>query len=569
MFASRLGIFKASSLCMKVCLFAIVLINGSVYLTFSPEYHRAAERSFTTSPRSTTQKSPGSLDNDSDTYLESGELYADSVLPGGSKSYVIEAPEQSLASFYLQIDTEGARLGVEAKGPVNKTRVAVVWLPPPFIYYVNNRSEVQFLITNPQTYTVNYRFYVDISELLRDSNSKTLPLEGGKAAFHVDLRKDDRLLLKLSPTNQPRLRVWVLVLYHEILPESTYKLHLYRRSLHENLYFPADLGRRYYIIVDSVDYVGDFTLASSTYSPPWNQEWFWLTVLFGFFIIAFSLTDIGKIKKLERTPLFSLVSCYSWLATIGLSVSVAGSFSYGTSIYMLLFDLLILSYGLSHILQIYATHLERKKTTQNCMHCGRGVDLQEVNYCCGRIVRNVSGLWFLLPFSLGLFSFIASYLIFEEVSTTLLGNSFWAGSLGSISGGIIAWRTNRRVYAIRLWKKEPKRYYIPSHIPFVPIGLLVTGMLFSLVTPLSVLFVMEAFLTQHAESFLEAHALWLRIRVASLTLPLNVILGSTIVATLSVFVVAYRIRQILTRNISEETEKNRSVDLDDLGGGHV
>jgi len=407
------------------------------------------------------------------------------------------------------------------------------------------------LLENP--YIVKYRFYVDISEPLRENNSKTLPLERGKAAFHVDLRKDDRLLLELSPTSPPELRIWVLVLYYDILPENTYKLHLYRRSLHENLYFPADLGRRYYIIVDSVDYIGDFSLASSTYSPPWNQEWFWLTVLFGFSIMAFSLTDIGKIRKLERTPLFSLVSCYSWLATIGLTVSVVGSFSYGTLIYMPLFDLLTLTYGLSHILQIYATHLERKRTTQNCPHCGRAIDLQEVNYCCGRTVRNVSGLWFLLPFSLGLFSFTASYLFFEEFSTTLLGNSFWAGSFGSIIGGIIAWWTNRRVYAIRLWKKEPKRYYIPSHIPFIPIGLLVTGMLFSLVTPLSVLVVTEAFLAQQAESFLEAHAPWFRIRIASLTLSVNVILGSTIAAILSVSVVAYRIRQILTGNVSEET----------------
>lgn len=537
---------------MKVCLLVIVLSSGLVHIANGLEHHVVAESSSYASSRSTNEKGTASLENESVTYVQSGKLYADSILPSGSNSYVIEAPRESLASFFLEIDTDEARLGVEAEGPVNRTRVAVVWLPSPHIYYVSNRSEVRFLITNPQSYIVSYRFYVDISEPLKESNSKAIPLEGGKAAFHVDLRKDDRLLLELSPTNQPELRIWVFVLYYEILPESTYKLHLYRRSLHENLHFPADLGRRYYIIVDSVDCVGDFSLASSTYSPPWNQEWFWLSVLFGFSIMAFSLTEIGKIRNLERTPLFSLVSCYSWLTTIGLSVSVVGSFSYGTSIYMPLLDLLILTYGLSHILQIYATHLERKKTTQNCPHCGRRVDLQKVNYCCGRTVRNVSGLWFLLPFSLGLFSFAASYLIFEGVSTTPFDSSLWAGGFGSIVGGIIAWWTNRRVYAVGLWKKEPKRYYIPSHIPFVPIGLLVAGMLFSVVTPLSVLVVTEAFLSQHAESFLEAHALWFRIRVASLTLSLNVILGSTIAAILSAFIVANRIRQILTRNVSKE-----------------
>jgi len=296
--SSGLKISRKSLFCLELCLFAIVLGSRFMHIANALKPDRIVDDPFSSWPRSSSWESPRPLGNDSVTFVEGGELYADSVLPLGSKSYVIEAPGQSLASLFLQIDTEEARLGVEAEGPVNRTRVAVVWLPTPSIFYVSNRSEVRFLITNPQTYIVNYRFYVDISEPLRESNSKTLPLEGGKAAFHVDLKKDDRLLLELSSTNQPRLRVWVLVLYYEILPESTYKLHLYRRSLHENLYFPADLGRRYYIVVDSVDYVGEFILASSTYSPPWNQEWFWLTVLFGFSIMAFSLTDIGKIKKL-------------------------------------------------------------------------------------------------------------------------------------------------------------------------------------------------------------------------------------------------------------------------------
>ena len=550
MCASRLGISKASSLCLEVCLFAILLSNGFLYVTGGLGPHGVAESSFLASSRSITQEIPTSFENESVTYVDSGKLYAHSLPPGSTKRYEIEAPAESLASFFLQIDTEKARLGVEAEGPVNRTRVAIVWLPPPSIYYVSNRSEVRFLITNPQTYTVNYRFYVDISEPLRDGNSKTLLLEGGKAAFHIDLRKDDRLLLKLNSTNQPKLRVWVLVLYYEILPERTFKLRLYRRSLFETLYFPADLERRYYIIVDSLDYEGEFSLATSTYSPPWNQEWFWLAVLIGFSITAFSLTDIGRIKKLKKTPLLALLSCYSWLATIGLSVSAMGSFSYGTSIYMPLFYLLIFSYGLSHIMQIYATYLGRKTISQNCPHCGRRVDLQEVNYCCGRIVKNVSSLWFLSPFSLGLFFFITSYLIFEQVSASLLGSSFWAGGFGSIIGGIIAWWINRRVYAIKLWKEEPKRYYIPSHIRFVSIGLLATGILFSFLSPLSILFLVETFLAQHTESFLEAHALWLRIRVAPLTVPFNAVLGSVITATVTGFVVAHRIRQILTRNVS-------------------
>ena len=551
MCTSRLGISKLSSLYLTTFLSAILLSSGLAHVAEGSESRRAAESSFITSSRSTTKRILELPEDESVTSVESGELYADSVSPGGTKRYVIEAPAESLAWFFLQIDTEEAKLRVEADGPVNRTRVAVVWLPPPVVYYVSNRSEVRFLITNPQTYAVEYRFYVDISEPLQDSNFKALPLQGGKAAFHVDLRKDDRLFLKLSSKNQSELRIWVLVPYYGILPERTFKLRLYRRSLFETLYFPADLERRYYIIVDSLDNEGAFSLETSTYSPPWNQEWFWLAVLIGFSITAFSLTDIDKIKKLKKTPLFALVSCYSWLATIGLSVSVVGSFSYGTLIYLPLFYLLIFSYGLSHILQIYATCLERKTTSQNCPHCGRRVDLQEVNYCCGRIVRNVSSLWFLLPFSVGLFFFIASYLIFEQVSPTLLGSSFWAASFGNIIGGIITWWINRRVYAIELWNQEPKRYYIPGHVRFVSIGLLAAGILFSFFSPLSIVLLTETFLAQHTESFLEAHALWLRIRVAPLTLPSNAVLGSAIAAIVLGLVVAYRIRQILTRDVSE------------------
>ena len=550
MCASDFGISRASSVCLKVVFFAILLSNGFLHITNSVESHKVVENSFLI--LSSTQKSPKPPENESITYVRSGELYAGFLLPSGSKRYAIEAPEESLVSFFFQSDTEEDRLDVEAEGPVNRTRVAVVWLPAPYIYYVSNKSEVRFLIKNPQPEIVDYKFYVDISEPLGDSNYKTLPLEGGKVAFHVDLRKDDRVLLKLSPKKHSRLRIWVFVLYYEVLPERTYKLRLYRQSLHETLYFTADLGRRYYIIVDTVEGEGEFSLTTSTHSPPWNQEWFWLLILFAFFITAIPLTDIGRIKRLEKAPLFALISCYSWFVTIGLSISVAGSFGYGTLIHMPFFYLLIFSYGLSHLLQIYAAYLDRKTTSQNCPYCGSRVDLQEINYCCGRIVRNVSDTWFLLPLSLGLFFFVTSYLIFERVFPTFLGNSFWLGSCGSIIGGIIAWWINRDVYAMKSWKQIPKRYYIPNHIPFVSFGLLTTGILFSFLSPLLMVFLMDAFLTQHTESFLAAHAPWLRIRIAPLTLSLNVILGSAISAIVSGFVVAHKIRKIFTRNISEE-----------------
>jgi len=493
--------------------------------------------------------------------LKTGELYADLLLPNGSRRYAIEAPKESLVSLVFQTNTEGAGLEVEAEGQVNRTRVDVAWLPPPYIYYASNRSEVRFLITNPRPDIVNYTFYVDISEPLGENCSRILPLEASYAAFHVDLRRDDRVLLKVGSTNHSGLEIWVFVLYYEILPETTYKLCMYGRSLYKTLYFTADLGGRYYIIVVSAEGEGELYVSRSTYSPPWNQEWFWLTVPFAFFIVAISLTDVGRIRRLEKVPLFALISCYSWFLTIGLSVSVAGSFGYGTLIHVPLFYLLVFTYGLSHALQIYATYLYRKMTSGNCPYCGKEVNLQEVNYCCDRIVENVSGAWFLLPLSLGLLFFIVSQIILGWVFPLPLSRSLWLGGCGSLIGGIIAWWINRNVYPMKSWRQNPKRYSIPDHIRFVPIGLLITGILFSFLSPLLVGLIVEAFLMQHIELFPEAPVPWLRTRIAPLTLSVHAILGSAILAMVSGLFVAYRIRRILARNISEKQDHSISIGL--------
>ena len=510
------------------------------------------------------QESLRPLENGSVTRVGRGGLRADSLLPDGSKRYVIKAPKESIVIFFFKVNTEGARLDVEAEGPINRTKVAVIWLPAPYIYYVREESEVQLLVSNPQAHTVYYEFYIDVSEPLGENNSKILPLKSGKVAFHVDLRKDDRTLLKLDSINNSDLRIWVFVMYHEILPGITHKLHLYRRSLYGSLYFNADFARRYYIIVDSVDGEEGFSLTSSISSAPWNQDWFWLLVLFSFFATAVSLTDVAGVRRLEKTALFALLGYYCWFLTIGLSFSAVGSLSYGALIYMPLVHLMIFFYGLSHIAQIYAAHLDRKATSQICPSCGRKVDLKQVNYCCGRIVKNVSVAWFFLPLSLGFLFFAISYIIFQRVVPVSLSNSLWMGSCGSIIGGIVAWWTNRNIYRIRLWKANLKRYYIPGHIRFVSIGLLATGILFSLLSPLLIGIVLEGFLTQHVESFLGASVPWIRIRIAPLTLSIHVVAEVAILAIVSGFLVAYRIRRILARSASRKEDPSGMAVLDDL-----
>jgi len=487
--------------------------------------------------------------NESVIHVEGGELYSDSLPPGSFRKYVIEAPERALVSFFIQSDTEGDVLDVEAIGPLNRTRVSVVWLPEPYIYHVGGSSEVGFKVSNPSKDTTSYRFYVDISQPLAENKSKAVPLKGGKAAFHVDLRKDDRVFLRVRPADGSPLRIWVLVLYYDILPEMTYMLRLHAKSLSEALYFSADFGRRYYIMVDSIEAHAEFSLASSTYSPPWNQEWFWLAISFSFLISAISLVDIERSRELEKAALFALIGYFFWFSTIGLAFSEIGSFGYGTMVYEPLFYLLIICYTLSHMLGICGAHLDRKTTFLRCPSCGAKVNVKEVNYCCGTIVRKVSEAWFVLPLSLSLLFFIVSYITFERVYPQAISSSLWIASLGSLSGGIIAWWINRNVYPLQSWKQNPDRYFIPTYIRYVSFGLLATGILFSFLSPLLIGVILESFTAQHVESFLPAHALWVRLRIAPLTLPIYVVLGSAISAIVLGYLVALKIRNILTRDL--------------------
>jgi len=547
LFARGRGISKASRICLLAALLAWILNSSFLHVAYGVQPHSAVRSSFPEASKSLEVVSPHQ--NGSATHVEGGELYSDSLPPGSFRKYVIEAPERSLVSFFIQSDTEGDVLDVEAIGPLNRTRVSVVWLPEPYIYYVGGSSEVGFKVTNPSKNTTSYRFYVDVSQPLAENKSKAVPLKGGKAAFHVDLRKDDRVFLRVGPADGSPLRIWVFVLYYDILPEMTYMLRLHRKSLSEALYFSADFGRRYYIMVDSIEAYAEFSLAGSTYSPPWNQEWFWLAISFSFLITAISLADIERSRKLEKAALSALIGYFCWFSTIGLAFSVAGSFGYGTTVYEPLFYLLIISYTLSHALGIYGAHLDRKTTFLECPSCGAKVNVEEVNYCCGTIVIKVSEAWLVLPLSLSLLFFIVSYIAFERVSPQVISSSLWIASLGSLSGGIIAWWINRKVYPLQSWKRNPDRYFIPTYIRYVSFGLLAAGTLFSFLSPLLIGVLLESFTGQHVESFLPAHALWVRIRIAPLTLPIYVVLGSAISAVVLGYLVALKIRNILTRDV--------------------
>lgn len=461
------------------------------------------------------------------TPIEKSKLYSDSLFSNESKVYVIEVlEEQCILFFFYTIDAEDARLEVNLKGPVDRMRLSIAYDPRPYIYYMLSKGKVRIVTANPQKDPVHYRFFVDISEPLGDSNSKVLLLEDSQVAFHVDLRRDDGVSLNLDSSNHPDTRIRVFALCYEVARgEASYMLCFREESSNETLYFTADLGGRYYILFDSVKGEGMISPKSIITSPPWNQEWFWLVFNIAFItmISPFFITRIRRAGNLERAVLYALISYYCCFITMGLSTSLIGSFNYGAPIFIPLFYLSIFFYGLSLGIQIYAAHLDRKKTIGICPYCDRKVDLKKDNYCCGRIVKNISDAWFLMPFSLSFLFFITSYLIFEWIFPKFISTSLWMGSCGSIIGGIIAWWINRAIDR-RPWK------------------FLATGILLSFFSPLLVGFLIDISFQPHIE--LEWPGRLIRTRIAPLTLPLGITLTFTILAIGLSSMIAYHIRKL-------------------------
>jgi len=462
------------------------------------------------------------------TSIEKNKLYSDFLFSNGSKVYVIEVPEENpILIFFFTIDTENATLEVKLEGPVDRMSLSLVYDPMPYIFHVGSKGEVRIIITNPQGNAVYYGFFVDISEPLGNSNSKILPLEGGQVGFHVNLRRDDGVFLNIDNSNQLDLRIRVFALCYEVVRgEGSYMLCFLRESLNKKLYFTADLGGRYYILVESVKGEGMVSLKSVITSPPWNQEWFWLVFNIAFITIIspFFITRIKRAENLERSVLHALISYYCCFIAIGLSASLIGSFNYGAPISIPLFYLFIFFYGLSLGIQIYAAHLDRKKTIGICPYCGRKLNIKKDNYCCGKMVKNISTAWFLMPLSLGFLFFIVSYIIFQWILPKFIRTSLWMGSLGTFIGGIIAWWINRNIH-----RKKPWEFFA-------------VGAIFSIFSPLLIGFPMDMSFRPHIE--LELPSKFVRTRIAQSTLPLGIIFAFAILAIGLGFLIVSCIRGI-------------------------
>jgi hypothetical protein len=390
-------------------------------------------------------------------------LYIDTLPPSSSRSYVMEVFEKAVLILCTRMTTSEAKLEHIFEGPGSK--IAVAFPPFPrdvegFLYYINGSGEAEITFMNRQTETsIDYSFFVDLSEPLEASNSKTVPLEGCPRAFHIDLKKDDELTMDLDPHPSPdsHIEAEAHVLYFKSL--TGYVLRLLTESSSKHLRLAADLVGRYYIIVKPGDEVKSFSLANMVNSPSWNQEWFWPTPSIAF-VIGLSPWFIVKFKKLrnlERSAKYMLISDYFLVLTLMLVSSVIGAYNSRTSTLVPLFYLSTSSSALSLSIQVYAVHLGRMNPIGVCPYCLRKLNFEETSFCCGRKIKRISNVWYFAPLAFGflflsvvssLFSFfLGSGLEFAQPMTT----SLWMGAGGCAIGGIVAWAVNKDTDKRRSW----------------------------------------------------------------------------------------------------------------------
>jgi len=460
------------------------------------------------------------------TPIEKDVLYSDSLPTNGSKSYVVYASEKSILILFIVTDIENAKLTVDLKGPV-ESMYLYTYLWGPYFYYVKTEGEIRITISNFQKDTnVDYRFFVDTSEPLQSYNSKVLPVEGGLVSFHTDLKKDDRVRLKLNSSTHLQLRQRVYTPCLEwIKGKRRYMLSPYTEAS-ETLSLTANTKGRYYIIVESIKGAGTLSLSSTVISPPWNQEWFWPTVWFGFtgIVSSYFITKIKRIRNLDKAARYSVLSGYWSLITLGLLSSLIGAFEYGTSVFIPLLYASGLFYGLNLAIRVYSSYLDRKITSAVCPQCGRKVDLKTENYCCGKKIKKVSDGWYLAPVSFSLLFFLIGHLIFTQPSNSLL-----LGGGGSILGGIIAWwmAANRGTY-----KKKGRNF-------------LAAGIIFSFIMPVLITLTLETILVPYIE--LDWPGKLLRQRIAPPSLSQSYIILFAISASFIAFFAILEVRHHISR----------------------
>ena len=375
----------------------------------------------------------------------------------------MEVLEKAVLILCVTTNTRDPQLALAFDGPGSKIAVAFPPFPEDvqgFLYYLNGSGEAEISFMNLQAETsVDYRFFVDLSEPVEASNSKNVPLEGCPVAFHIDLKKDDELSMDLysDPNPDSPLEAEAHVLYFKSL--RGHVLRLLKESSSKHIRLTADLGGRYYIIVNPGDDVETLSLANVVNSPAWNQEWFWSAPSIAF-VIALSPWFIIKLKKLrnaEKSAKYTLISDYFSVLMLILFSSVIGSYNSRTSTLLPLFYLSTLSSPLSLGIQVYAVHLGRMNPIGICPYCLKKLNLEKTSFCCDRKIKRISTVWYFAPLAFGFLflgvvsslfsSFQGSWLEFAQPITT----SLWIGAGGCAIGGIVAWVVNKATDKRKSW----------------------------------------------------------------------------------------------------------------------
>jgi len=482
----------------SIVFFAAIAIAGALMISAatSVQNENLAQLSVTNGQEIDFHESAVSVGEDA--------LIVDVLPPNGSKTHKIGVLEYSLLLMSLRIDTVGSRLEViveEARNNKTIERCHVPDISDTYIYYIVDQGEVYVTLINVQKDSnVTYRLLIDTSDPLGADNSKSVPVESGLVAFHLDLKKDDGVSLRLDSHPDAQFGMKVYAPYYRVSPSvAGYMLRSYTESSKETLDFTADLEGRYYIILESVKNVGRFSLVSEINSPYWNQWWFWPLV--GISAVALvSSWLLGKISILRGLGKrrFSIVSGnYCFLVTLVLWLSTMGGYAYRIpNLPLFYFSTLFLGLGLG--LRAFAAYLDRKRVT------------------------DVSRLWYLAPIDFAILSFL--------ICVLFLGFEFsdWWGGAGSIIGGFIAFVISKDADTRRAW------------------GFLGVGISFFFLFPYLVsVFKMVVFQPFTVELYMpEIGSYFFRVASPYQTLPLGFVLISVTLSAMVGYILTNQIRKI-------------------------
>lgn len=484
--------------------------------------------------------------------ITKGVIYSDLLSPDHSKTYTVEVLEEAVSILFVRTDKEWGGLSIELEGP---EKVSYKSSPPVYAFYLRNMSQVRITFTNiREDMAINYSFFMDESEMIHATNSKSIPLEGGLAIYHTDLKKGDTVWLNYSSTvdqdaskekNPPTLKssIRIYALYYEIFEKgwSRYILSPNTETSNKTLSFVADLAGRYYIIVESVEGKGMFSLTSAIISPPWSQEWFWPAV--GIFLLVVTSSWFKtklNFRNLEKVARYTIISDYCSFITLGLFSALLGAFYYGAFTSRLLLYLSMLLYSLSIGTRVYASSLARKKTVAFCPYCNKKVDIITNNYCCGKRIKEVSDFWYLTPAAFGFLFLFIGYFVFGNFFDFLL-----LGRVGSILGGIIAWWMAK---TIATHKKKAW-------------SLLITGAVCSLLFPFIIILLLDVSGISQPPIERDVPGLVQRIRIAQPTLSEGVIVIFTIIAIALIYSL---VKQIPSEAMSKTSAGKRFINYGNI-----